>query len=132
MPLHLLLADDYLLPHLHPDVRLQARSVLASAVTEHRCHAAAAQQPLKREALVEAHASPRHRIGGTANGTHPFVNNPGVVSRSFRERDRSALDRLQEQQRTIVIIAHRSQLIERCDCVIRLENGRIVEMAEHA
>ena len=44
----------------------------------------------------------------------------------------SALDRLQEQQRTIVIIAHRSQLIERCDCVIRLENGRIVEMAEHA
>jgi len=44
----------------------------------------------------------------------------------------SALDRLQEQQRTIVIIAHRSQLIERCDCVIRLENGRIVEKADGA
>jgi ABC-type multidrug transport system fused ATPase/permease subunit len=44
----------------------------------------------------------------------------------------SALNSLQDDGRTIVIIAHRSRLIERCDSVIRLENGRIVEMAERA
>lgn len=39
-----------------------------------------------------------------------------------------ALDHLQEQGRTIVIIAHRSMLIESCDQMLRLENGRIVEI----
>ena len=44
----------------------------------------------------------------------------------------SAIDSLQDKGTTIVIIAHRSQLLDRCDCVIRLEGGRIVEMAERA
>jgi ABC-type multidrug transport system fused ATPase/permease subunit len=38
-----------------------------------------------------------------------------------------ALDRLQQEGRTIVIIAHRSSTTERCDQVLRLENGRLVE-----
>lgn len=38
-----------------------------------------------------------------------------------------AIDGLQQQGRTIVIIAHRSSTTERCDQVLRLENGRLVE-----
>ena len=38
-----------------------------------------------------------------------------------------ALDVLQRQGRTIVIIAHRSKLIATCDRIVRLEKGRIVE-----
>lgn len=38
-----------------------------------------------------------------------------------------ALDRLQELGRTIVIVAHRSQLITTCDRILKLENGRIAE-----
>lgn len=34
---------------------------------------------------------------------------------------------LQKQGRTVVIIAHRSRLIDTCDCLIKLENGRMVE-----
>jgi ABC-type multidrug transport system fused ATPase/permease subunit len=37
------------------------------------------------------------------------------------------LDRLQEQGRTIVIIAHRSTTTTRCDRLFRLKNGRITE-----
>jgi ATP-binding cassette subfamily B protein len=40
-----------------------------------------------------------------------------------------ALVRLQKQGRTVVIIAHRSRLIADCDCLIRLEKGRVVEFA---
>lgn len=40
-----------------------------------------------------------------------------------------ALVRLQDQGRTVVIIAHRSSLISACDRVIRLEKGRIAEPA---
>jgi ABC-type multidrug transport system fused ATPase/permease subunit len=40
---------------------------------------------------------------------------------------RSALVRLQERGRTIVIIAHRSAIIDGCDLVLRLDHGRIVE-----
>jgi ABC-type multidrug transport system fused ATPase/permease subunit len=39
----------------------------------------------------------------------------------------AALDTLQEQGRTIVIIAHRSRLIATCDEVVRLQHGRITE-----
>lgn len=39
-----------------------------------------------------------------------------------------ALDQLQEQGRTIVIVAHRSQLIATCDCLVRLEQGRVAEV----
>jgi ATP-binding cassette subfamily B protein len=39
----------------------------------------------------------------------------------------AALDTLQEQGRTIVIIAHRSRLIATCDEVVRLRHGRITE-----
>ncbi len=43
-----------------------------------------------------------------------------------------ALDRLGGEGRTIVIIAHRRSTIEHCDCVIRLDNGRIVEAGTFA
>lgn len=41
----------------------------------------------------------------------------------------AALDRLQKQGRTIVIIAHRLTTTERCDHLLRLENGQLVEYA---
>ena len=42
-----------------------------------------------------------------------------------------ALDRLGGEGRTIVIIAHRRSTIEHCDCVARLENGRLVEVGAY-
>ncbi len=44
----------------------------------------------------------------------------------------SALDRLQDQGRTIVIISHRSTTVARCDLVVRLEHGRVGEIAKTA
>jgi len=41
----------------------------------------------------------------------------------------AALDRLQNEGRTIVIIAHRPTTIEQCDHLLRLENGRLIEFA---
>ena len=38
-----------------------------------------------------------------------------------------AIDSLQREGRTIVIVAHRASATERCDQVLRLENGRLVE-----
>ncbi len=38
-----------------------------------------------------------------------------------------ALDELQRKGRTIIIIAHRASTTERCDQVLRLEEGRLVE-----
>ncbi len=43
-----------------------------------------------------------------------------------------ALDRLGGEGRTIVIIAHRRSTIEHCDCVARLDNGRLVEIGSFA
>jgi ABC-type multidrug transport system fused ATPase/permease subunit len=43
-----------------------------------------------------------------------------------------ALVKLQKQDRTIIIIAHRSRLIAECDCLIRLDKGRVVELARGA
>jgi ABC-type multidrug transport system fused ATPase/permease subunit len=43
-----------------------------------------------------------------------------------------ALDRLGGEGRTVVIIAHRRSTIEHCDCVARLENGRLVEVGTFA
>ena len=43
-----------------------------------------------------------------------------------------ALDRLREQGRTIVIIAHRQSTISRCDALIRLHEGRIIEAGTNA
>jgi ABC-type multidrug transport system fused ATPase/permease subunit len=43
-----------------------------------------------------------------------------------------ALVKLQKQGRTIIIIAHRSRLIAECDCLIRLDKGRVVELARGA
>jgi ABC-type multidrug transport system fused ATPase/permease subunit len=39
----------------------------------------------------------------------------------------AALDQLQAKGTTIIIIAHRESTTERCDQVLRLENGRLVE-----
>ena len=44
----------------------------------------------------------------------------------------AALDALQKQGRTIVIIAHRSTTTERCDEIVRLESGRLAEFALRA
>jgi ATP-binding cassette subfamily B protein len=38
-----------------------------------------------------------------------------------------ALDQLRKQGRTIVIIAHRPSTISRCDKVVKLHEGRVVE-----
>jgi ABC-type multidrug transport system fused ATPase/permease subunit len=43
-----------------------------------------------------------------------------------------ALDQLGGEGRTIVIIAHRRSTIEHCDCVARLDNGRLVEVGSVA
>jgi ABC-type multidrug transport system fused ATPase/permease subunit len=43
-----------------------------------------------------------------------------------------ALDKLGGEGRTIVIIAHRRSTIEHCDCVARLDNGRLVEFGSFA
>ena len=43
-----------------------------------------------------------------------------------------ALDRIGGEGRTIVIIAHRRSTIEHCDCVVRLDNGRLVEVGTFA
>jgi ABC-type multidrug transport system fused ATPase/permease subunit len=43
-----------------------------------------------------------------------------------------ALDRLGGEGRTIVIIAHRRSTVEHCDCVARLDNGRLVEAGKFA
>jgi ABC-type multidrug transport system fused ATPase/permease subunit len=43
-----------------------------------------------------------------------------------------ALDRVGGEGRTIVIIAHRRSTIEHCDCVVRLDNGRLVEVGTFA
>ena len=43
-----------------------------------------------------------------------------------------ALDKLGGEGRTIVIIAHRRSTIEHCDCVARLNNGRLVEVGSFA
>jgi ATP-binding cassette, subfamily B, bacterial PglK len=39
------------------------------------------------------------------------------------------LDALQAQGKTIVIIAHRQSTIERCDLIVRLDQGRLVEVS---
>jgi ABC-type multidrug transport system fused ATPase/permease subunit len=41
-----------------------------------------------------------------------------------------ALERLREEGRTIVIIAHRLSTLSRCDMVLRLRNGRILESGQ--
>ena len=41
-----------------------------------------------------------------------------------------AADQLQQQGRTIVIIAHRSRLIESCDQLLRLDKGRLLSSAQ--
>lgn len=44
----------------------------------------------------------------------------------------AALDRLATSGRTVVIIAHRGALIDRCDMVVRLDNGRLAEIKSGA
>ena len=39
-----------------------------------------------------------------------------------------ALDQLGEEGRTIIMIAHRMSTIARADMVVRLDNGRVVEI----
>lgn len=41
-----------------------------------------------------------------------------------------ATDKLQQQGRTVVIIAHRSKLVESCDMLLRLDQGRIVSVSK--
>jgi len=43
-----------------------------------------------------------------------------------------ALDQLGDEGRTIVMIAHRLSTISRADVVVRLENGRVVEIGSHS
>jgi ATP-binding cassette, subfamily B, bacterial PglK len=43
-----------------------------------------------------------------------------------------AVDILRREGRTIIIIAHRNSTIARCDLVVRLENGRIVDTGSYA
>jgi ATP-binding cassette, subfamily B, bacterial PglK len=43
-----------------------------------------------------------------------------------------ALDRLGDEGRTIIMIAHRLSTISRADVVVRLENGRVVELGSYA
>ncbi|MGN6156394.1 MAG: ABC transporter ATP-binding protein [Sphingomicrobium sp.] len=44
----------------------------------------------------------------------------------------SALDRLHEQGRTIVIISHRATTTARCDSALRLKSGRLAELVKSA
>jgi ABC-type multidrug transport system fused ATPase/permease subunit len=43
-----------------------------------------------------------------------------------------ALDRLGEEGRTIIMIAHRLSSISRADMVVRLDNGRLAEVGSYA
>jgi ABC-type multidrug transport system fused ATPase/permease subunit len=43
-----------------------------------------------------------------------------------------ALDQLGEEGRTIIMIAHRMTTIARADIVVRLDNGRVVEIGSHS
>ena len=43
-----------------------------------------------------------------------------------------ALDQLGEEGRTIIMIAHRLSTISRADIVVRLDNGRVVEVGSHS
>ncbi len=42
-----------------------------------------------------------------------------------------ALDALGEEGRTVIMIAHRLSTVARCDIVVRLENGRLVELGSY-
>ena len=48
------------------------------------------------------------------------------------DKDLDTLDRLGEEGRTIVMIAHRMTTIARADIVVRLDNGRVAEIGSHS